>query len=123
MWMADLHIICAPKEKRAKVAGCIERLQHQLDQRRADPTHIDGVLRLFAPDSDPELIRPMRTYARRTRYFARNESHSHASPGDEAPRSIPLHRRKPVPTAEVDPGFRRESEEGDLLNHLNGSEH
>jgi hypothetical protein len=27
------------------------------------------------------------------------------------PCSIPLHRRKPVPTAEVDPGFRRESEE------------
>jgi hypothetical protein len=25
--------------------------------------------------------------------------------------------------AEVDPGFRRESEEGDLLNHLVGSEH
>jgi hypothetical protein len=25
------------------------------------------------------------------------ESHSHDSPGNEAPRSIPLHRRKPVP--------------------------
>jgi hypothetical protein len=55
--------------------------------------------------------------------FISVSSHSHHSPGDEAPRSIPLHRRKPVPTAEVDPGFRREGEEGDLLNHLNGSEH
>ena len=37
--------------------------------------------------------------------------------------SLPLaENRGPVPTAEVDPGFRRESEEGDLLNHLNGSE-
>jgi hypothetical protein len=51
------------------------------------------------------------------------QSHSHDSPGDEAPPSIPLHRQKPVPTAEVDPGFRRESEEGVLVNHLNGSEH
>jgi hypothetical protein len=44
-----------------------------LDQRRADLTHIDGVLRLFEPDRDPEAIKPKRTYARRTRYFARNE--------------------------------------------------
>jgi hypothetical protein len=61
------------REKRAKVTGCIARLERQLDQRRADLTHIDGVLRLFAPDNDPELIRPKRTYANRTRYFARNE--------------------------------------------------
>ena len=39
----------------------------------ADLTHIDGVLRLFEPDRDPEAIKPKPTYARRTRYFARNE--------------------------------------------------
>jgi hypothetical protein len=33
----------------------------------------DGVLRLLQPDRDPEAIKPKRTYARRTRYFARNE--------------------------------------------------
>jgi len=71
--MADPHVISALREKRAKVAGCIARLERQLDQRRADLTHIDGVLRLFAPDNDPELIRPKRSYARRTRYVARNE--------------------------------------------------
>lgn len=71
--MADPHVISALKEKRAKVSGCIARLERQLDQRRTDLTHIDGVLRLFAPDSDPDLIKPKRTYARRTRYFARNE--------------------------------------------------
>jgi hypothetical protein len=64
MWMADPHVISALKEKRAKVAGCIARLERQLDQRRADLTHIDGVLRLFAPGSDPELIKSKRTYAR-----------------------------------------------------------
>ena len=71
--MADPHVISALREKRAKVAGCIARLERQLDQRRADLTHIDGVLRLFEPDRDPESIKPKRTYARRTRYFARNE--------------------------------------------------
>jgi hypothetical protein len=40
-----------------------------VDIRRA----IDGVLRLFQPDRDPGEIKPKRTYARRTRYFARNE--------------------------------------------------
>src|SRR6266404_645223 len=70
--MADLHVVSALREKRAKLAGCIARLERQLDQRRADLTHIDGVLRLFAPESDPETIRPKRIY-RRTRYFARNE--------------------------------------------------
>jgi hypothetical protein len=39
---------------------------------RAQMGHIDGVLRVFATDLDPESIRPKRVY-RRNRYFARNE--------------------------------------------------
>jgi hypothetical protein len=31
------------------------------------------VLRLFQPDRDPGEIKPKRTYARRPRYFARNQ--------------------------------------------------
>jgi hypothetical protein len=73
MWMADPHVISALREKRALVAGLIEKLERKLEQYRADLTHIDGVLRLFQPDRDPADIRPKRTYARRTRYFARNE--------------------------------------------------
>ena len=65
--------LSALRERRAKVAGCIARLERQLDQHRADLSHIDGVLRLFEPDRDPEAIKPKKTYARRTRYFARNE--------------------------------------------------
>ena len=71
--MADPHVISALREKRAKLAGCIVKLERQLEQRRADLTHIDGVLRLFRPGSDPEDIKPKATYAKRTRYFARNE--------------------------------------------------
>jgi hypothetical protein len=70
--MADPHVISALRERRAKVAGCIARLERQLDQHRADLSHIDGVLRLFEPDRDPEAIKPKRTY-KRTRYFGRGE--------------------------------------------------
>jgi hypothetical protein len=73
MWMADPHIISSLREKRALVAGVIEKLERKLEQHRADLTHIDGVLRLFQPDRDPGDIKPKRPYARRTRYFARNE--------------------------------------------------
>src|ERR1700758_4467991 len=73
MWMADPHVISALREKRALVAGLIEKLERKLEQHRADLTHIDGVLRLFQPERDPGDIKPKRTYARRTRYFARNE--------------------------------------------------
>jgi hypothetical protein len=73
MWMADPHVVSALREKRALVAGLIEKLERRLEQHRADLTHIDGVLRLFQPDRDPSEIRPKRTYVRRTRYFARNE--------------------------------------------------
>src|SRR4029077_10971234 len=73
MWVADPHVISALREKRAIVAGLIEKLERKLEQHRADLTHIDGVLRLFQPDRDPDEIKPKRTYARRTRYFAKGE--------------------------------------------------
>src|SRR5258707_2493328 len=73
MWMADPHVISALREKRALVAGLIEKLERKLEQHREDLTHVDGVLRLFQPDRDPGDIKPKRAYARRTRYFARNE--------------------------------------------------
>src|SRR5580692_3646051 len=58
MWMADPHVISELREKRALVAGLIEKLERKLEQHRADLTHIDGVLRLFQPDRDPGDIKP-----------------------------------------------------------------
>ena len=66
------HVVAGLIAKRAELAGIIDQLQRQLDQHRADLTHIDGVLRVLAADLDPETIRPKRAY-RRNRYFARNE--------------------------------------------------
>ena len=66
------YVVSGLIAKRAELAGIIDQLQRQLDQYRADLTHIDGVLRVLATDLDPEAIRPKRVY-RRNRYFARNE--------------------------------------------------
>jgi hypothetical protein len=66
------HVVSGLVEKRRELAGIIDQLQRQLDQYRADLTHIDGALRVLASDLDPETIRPKRIY-RRNRYFARNE--------------------------------------------------
>src|ERR1700680_2640241 len=66
------HVVSGLIDKRRELAGIIDKLQRQLDQHRADLSHIDGVLRILASDLDPETIRPKRTY-RRNRYFARNE--------------------------------------------------
>ena len=66
------YVVSGLIAKRAELAGVIDQLQRQLDQHRADLTHIDGVLRVLAADLDPETIRPKRVY-RRNRYFARNE--------------------------------------------------
>jgi hypothetical protein len=66
------HVVSGLIEKRRELSGIIDKLQRQLDQHRADLTHIDGVLRILATDLDPEKIKPKRIY-RRNRYFARNE--------------------------------------------------
>jgi hypothetical protein len=66
------HVVSGLIEKRRELAGIIDNLQRQLDQHRADLTHIDGALCVLAADLDPESIRPKRVY-RRNRYFARNE--------------------------------------------------
>jgi hypothetical protein len=66
------HVVSSLIDKRRELSGIIDELQRQLDQHRADLTHIDGVLRVLATNLDLETIRPKRAY-RRNRYFARNE--------------------------------------------------
>jgi hypothetical protein len=58
------HVVSGLIEKRRELAGIIDELQRQLDQHRADLTHIDGVLRVLATDLDPETIRRKRIYRR-----------------------------------------------------------
>ena len=70
--MADSHVISALRAKRAELAGLIDALEKQISQLRADLVHVDGVLRLYQPERDPEDIQPIRQY-RRSRYFATGE--------------------------------------------------
>jgi hypothetical protein len=56
--MAELHVICALRDKRSELAGMVNRLQQQLVQHRASLTHLDATMRLFDPDIRPEQIRP-----------------------------------------------------------------
>jgi hypothetical protein len=66
------HTLSRLIAKRAELAGLVAELEKELDQRRADLMHIDGVLRLLDSDLDPANIRPKRRY-RRARYFGHNE--------------------------------------------------
>jgi hypothetical protein len=66
------HAVSRLIAKRAELAGMIAHLEQELDQCRADLTHMDGAPRVLRTDLDPETIPPRRVY-NRTRYFGRNE--------------------------------------------------
>jgi hypothetical protein len=66
------HAISRLIAKRAELARLATELEQELDQCRADLTHIDGALRVLRADLDPETIPARRRYARR-QYFGRNE--------------------------------------------------
>jgi hypothetical protein len=66
------HAVSRLIAKRAEMAVMIAHLEQELDQCRADLTHIDDALRVLHADLDPTTIPPRRSYER-TRYFARNE--------------------------------------------------
>src|SRR5215210_5960665 len=67
------HAISRLIAKRAEIAGMIAELEEELNQCRADLTHIDGALRLLNADLDPTAILPRQRRYQRTHYFARNE--------------------------------------------------
>src|ERR1044071_5469914 len=67
------HAISRLIAKRAEIAGMIAELEEELNQCRADLTHIDGALRLLSADIDPETIPPRQRRYKRTHYFAQNE--------------------------------------------------
>ena len=56
--MAEPHVICGLRDKRAELAGMVNRLEQQLVQHRASLMHLDATMRLFDPDIRPEEIRP-----------------------------------------------------------------
>src|ERR1051326_4607340 len=58
--MAESHVLTALKTKRARLAGEIIQAQEIVARRTKELLAIDAVLRLFAPDGDPDMIAPIR---------------------------------------------------------------
>ena len=66
--MAEPHVVSALVAKRSEVAGLIADLERKAAQQRADLVHVDAVLRLYAPELEPDCI-PSRAARRRNGWF------------------------------------------------------
>jgi hypothetical protein len=85
--MAEPHVVAGLKDKRSELSGIIADLERRINQHRADLLHVDAVLRLFAPDIEPETIRP-KTVRRRNEWFR---------PGELARMVLDILRLAPAP--------------------------
>ena len=70
--MAETHVVSALMAKRSEVAGAIADLERRAAQQRADLVHVDAVLRLYAPELQPDSI-PSRAVRRRNDWFKPGE--------------------------------------------------
>ena len=70
--MAETHVVSALMAKRSEVAGAIADLERRAAQQRADLVHVDAVLRLYAPELEPDCI-PSRAVRRRNGWFKPGE--------------------------------------------------
>jgi hypothetical protein len=70
--MAETHVVSALMAKRSEVAGAIADLERKAAQQRADLVHVDAVLRLYAPELEPDCI-PFRAVRRRNGWFKPGE--------------------------------------------------
>ena len=70
--MVGSHVVSALVAKRSEVAGVIADLERRAAQRRADLVHVDAVLRLYAPELEPDCI-PSRAVRRRNGWFKPGE--------------------------------------------------
>jgi len=61
------------RNKRSEIAGRIELHNREIERLRAALIHIDAVLRLYDPDTDPNAIEPRKRFPRRVEYFERGE--------------------------------------------------
>jgi hypothetical protein len=70
--MAESHVVTGLVAKRAELAGRIEAARRELEQLEADVGHLDGSIKLFAPDYKLEGIRA-KPPRRRNRFFTQGE--------------------------------------------------
>lgn len=58
--MGEPHVFTALRNKRARIAGEIAASQRTVAQRREELAKLDAVIRMFAPDCNPDMIPPIR---------------------------------------------------------------
>jgi hypothetical protein len=71
--MSKSPTINALRRKRAEIAGQIRELDARIHDLRRDQGHIDATLKLFDPNEQPRLIKPVRPYRPSNRIFERKE--------------------------------------------------
>jgi len=91
--MGDTFIISGLKAKRAELSGLIADYEKRIGQARADLVHVDAVLRMFAPEVEPDAIKPKKA-VQRNGWFSVGECYRLAL---DTLRTAP----RPMPTREV----------------------
>ena len=66
--MAESHVLTGLVAKRAQLAGRIDACRQELERLAVDVGHLDGTIKLFAPDYKLENIRA-KPPGRRNRFF------------------------------------------------------
>jgi hypothetical protein len=67
--MGQSFVISGLVEKRAELAGILADLERKATQCRSDLVHLDAALRLFAPEYEPDAIKPKQVIPPRSLYF------------------------------------------------------
>ena len=62
--MAETHVVFALKEKRARVAGALDRAQLLVLRLRNDLAAVDQCIKLFKPEIDPAAIPAKTTFGK-----------------------------------------------------------
>jgi hypothetical protein len=70
--MGHTFVISGLRDKRARMAGELAVVERDLAKRREALATIDAVIRMFEPDSNPDMIPPIRP-AGRSLFFRRGE--------------------------------------------------
>jgi len=71
--MGTSPVINALRRKRAELAGQIRELDSRMHDLRREQGHIDATLKMFDPDAQPRLIKPVRPWRPQNRIFERKE--------------------------------------------------
>jgi hypothetical protein len=71
--MSTSPVINALRRKRAEISGSIRGLEGRIHNLCHSLAHVDATLKLFDPDAEPKMIKPVRPRRPQNRIFERKE--------------------------------------------------